>query len=179
MRNPTLDILRILAIAMIVLMHSPLPDGGAPGWLLSGISYLTVSSIGLFFMVSGALLLRNNLTQGDFLKRRFSKVLWPTLVWTIFYLALKFYDAHHTASEVIREVLSIPFAAQGHGVLWFMYTLAGLYLLTPILSRWLHQASRNGMSAFLERHSSDGCSDSRHSRPLVAPLICHFTASIQ
>ena len=149
MRNPTLDILRLLAITMIVLMHSPLPDGNSPGWLLSGISYLTAPGIGLFFMVSGALLLRNKLSQKEFLKRRFSKILWPTLVWSVFYLALKYWSEPPTAAEATTEVLSIPLTAQGHGVLWFMYTLAGLYLLTPILSQWLQRAGKREVLFYL------------------------------
>lgn len=146
MRNATLDILRVIAMMMIVLMHSPIP-GSASGIVLAGISYLTAPGIGLFFMVSGALLLGNKLSQQEFLKRRFYKVLWPTLFWTAFYIAVSCIKAHEWPS--LRAILSIPFAAQGHGVLWFMYTLAGLYLLTPILSRWLHSASRREVEFYL------------------------------
>ena len=46
-------------------------------------------------------------------------------------------------------MLSIPFSAQGHGVLWFMYTLIGLYLLTPILSKWLKKASKREIEFYL------------------------------
>ncbi len=146
MRNATLDILRVVAMMMIVLMHSPMP-GSATGIVLAGISYLTAPGIGLFFMVSGALLLGNKLSQQEFLTRRFSKVLWPTLFWTAFYIAVSCIKAHEWPS--MRAILSIPFSAQGHGVLWFMYTLAGLYLLTPILSRWLQTASRREVEFYL------------------------------
>ena len=60
-RDYKLDLLRVIAILLIVLMHSPMP-GSAPGFVLSGISYLTAPGIGLFFMISGALLLGNNLS---------------------------------------------------------------------------------------------------------------------
>lgn len=43
--------------------------------------------------------------------------------------------------NIFQSVVSIPFSAQGNGVLWFMYTLTGLYLLAPILSAWLDKAS--------------------------------------
>ena len=81
-RDYTLDVIRVAAMFMIVLMHSPIPGVGTPGVVLSTLSYLTAPGIGLCLMISGALLLDNNLQQSDFLKRRFSKVLWPTLVWT-------------------------------------------------------------------------------------------------
>jgi len=52
MRNATLDLLRVIAMMMIVLMHSPMP-GSASGVVLAGLSYVTAPGIGLFFMVSG------------------------------------------------------------------------------------------------------------------------------
>lgn len=84
-RNHRLDLLRVIALMMIVLMHSPMPDS-APGLVFSGISYLTAPGIGLFFMISGALLLGTSLSTWDFLKRRFSKIVFPTVLWTLFYL---------------------------------------------------------------------------------------------
>ena len=45
-------------------------------------------------------------------------------------------------SAVGVSLLNLPFAAQGHGVLWFMYTLVGLYLLAPILQSWLRTATQ-------------------------------------
>lgn len=56
-RQIHLDILRIIACLMVVLMHSPMLRSDASGLLYSGCYYLTSPCIGLFFMVSGALLL--------------------------------------------------------------------------------------------------------------------------
>lgn len=59
-REISLDVIRLIACLMIVLMHSPMPGCGSSGMVLSGISYLTAPGIGLFFMVSEALLLKGN-----------------------------------------------------------------------------------------------------------------------
>ena len=148
-RDIRLDILRVISITMIVLMHAPRP-GSAPGFVLSGLSYLTAPGLVLFFMISGALLLGNTLPTKDFLKRRLSKVVFPTLFWTFFYLAYTTVSSHgFDTKEMLINVLSIPFSAQGHGVLWFMYTLVGLYLLTPILSKWLKKASKQDVEFYL------------------------------
>ena len=85
-RDYRLDWLRVIAISMIVLMHSPKPDVIVNGTILSAISYLTAPGLVLFFMISGSLLLGSTLNTRDFFKRRFSKILWPTLFWTLFYL---------------------------------------------------------------------------------------------
>ena len=141
------DALRILACAMIVAMHSPMPTVAASGLLLSSVSFFTQPGIGLFFMLSGALLIPRGGGR-VFLKQRFGKIAAPILVWTAFYLVLT-WSREGWATDWWRTLLSIPLANQGHGVLWFMYTLAGLYLLTPILTRWLENSGREETRFYL------------------------------
>lgn len=148
-RNTRYDVLRVFAIVLIVIMHSPRPDGGAPGYVLASLSYVTAPGLVLFFMLSGALLLDNKLSTSEFLKRRFSKVLWPTAFWTVVYMLVKWFTEPYAMDALFRTVLSMPFSAQGHGILWFMYTLAGLYLLTPILAKWLRASSKREIEFYL------------------------------
>ena len=143
------DVLRTLACLMIIIMHSPMPNIGGNSYVLSSISMLTAPGIGLFFMVSGALLLPVRSSQTDFLKHRLSKILFPTLFWTLFYLAVRLFDGNILPEELPRKILSIPFSPQGHGVLWFMYTLTGLYLIAPIISPWLEKASKREIELML------------------------------
>ena len=138
-RNIAFDFIRMLACTMVVLMHSPMPNIGTPGFILSGISYITTPCIGLFFMVSGALLLSRKGNDGSgfdtktFLTKRFTKIVFPTIIWTIV--------------GYLLEQFGISNAERG--VLWFMYTLAGLYLLAPILSRWINTASNKEVGFYL------------------------------
>ncbi len=139
-RDLSLDIIRIVACCLVVLMHSPMPSAHANGVFLAGISYFTAPGIGLFFMVSGALLLPVKTDYFPFLKRRLSRVVIPTLVWTGIYLALNIYNSQ-SEINILQVVASVPFSAQGNGVLWFIYTLIGLYFLAPILSCWVKCAT--------------------------------------
>lgn len=147
MRQKSYDILRVLACIFIVCMHAPVPNEQANGLFLSTLSYLTAPGIGLFFMLSGALLLPLKTDTFTFLKRRLTKVIYPTLFWTLFYLGLNL--ALGKESFEIKNVLSIPFSTQGNSVLWFMYTLIGLYLLSPILSHWLKNSSKKEIELYL------------------------------
>lgn len=153
-RDFSLDLMRTLACVMVVLMHSPIKTDSANGLILSSLSYFAAPCIGLFFMVSGALILpppniaSENATFA-FLKKRLKKVLMPTLVWTIFYIAVKAYEGNLNNVGLLHSLISIPFSAQGHGVLWFMYTLIGLYLLTPILHGWLRNATEHEIRFYL------------------------------
>lgn len=135
-RQYSLDIIRILACVMIILMHSPIPGIGTSGIVLSGLSFITAPGIGLFFMVSGALLLKQKGEEFDtrgFLKKRFTKILIPLVFWSAVSFALDLVGIKNTEL----------------GILWFMYTLAGLYLLTPILVRWLKAARQWELELYL------------------------------
>ena len=72
-------------------MHSPMPNEHANGIFLSTLSYVTAPYIGLFIMISGALLLPIKVDAIHFLKRRFGKIAGPTLFWSLFYLTLNAY----------------------------------------------------------------------------------------
>lgn len=144
-----LDGLRILACLMIVLMHAPHPDAGNPGILLTPISFLTASGIGLFFMVSGALLLPVSSDTSSFLKRRLGKIVGPLLFWTFFYMIANLLTGKMSVYDIGHAALSVLFSTQGHGVLWFLYTLAGLYLVAPVISPFLKKASERELRFYL------------------------------
>lgn len=144
-----LDIIRILACVMIIAMHAPIPNTGLSSYVLSIDSLLTAPGIGLFIMVSGALLLPVKMPTGAFLKKRLGKIVGPTIIWTAFYFFIAPYTDTVSSGEGLLIFLSIPFGPQFNGVLWFMYMLAGLYLLAPILSAWLKQASRSEVRFYL------------------------------
>ncbi len=71
-------------------MHSPGAFAGQAesGLFQSTLYYLTAPCIGLFFMVSGALLLPVREDASAFIRKRMMKILCPTLVWTAFYMVI-------------------------------------------------------------------------------------------
>ena len=137
-----LDVIRIIACLMVILMHSPMPGLGTPGPVLTGISFVTAPCIGLFFMVSGALLLPVKVPMNEFYCKRLSKVVWPTLIWSLFYIIVGLVKGDLVVPGLPKILFSIPFSAQGNGIMWFMYTLIGLYLISPLISPWLEKASK-------------------------------------
>lgn len=146
-RNYNYDIMRVLACIMIICMHAPMPNLNANGIILSTISYFTAPGLCLFFVISGSLLLPIKTDTTTFLKKRLGKVIMPTLFFTILYIILNCINGEQ--QNILRTICSIPFSAQGHGVLWFMYTLIGLYLVAPIISKWLDSASKREVELYL------------------------------
>lgn len=147
-RNIGLDLVRIVACWLVVCYHAP--HGGGPAWFLGINSLLVIPCIGLFFMVSGSLLLPVNLPANQFLKKRFSKIIAPTLIWNVIYLILNYFFPDDPDVNIWEAILSLPFSGQGPGkILWFMYTLSGLYLIAPILSPWLQNAKKQELRYML------------------------------
>lgn len=160
-----LDLIRVLSCMLIVLMHAPSPGSGAPGYIVVPIYFITAAGLCLFFMVSGALLLPVKTDTFTFLKKRMGKILVPLLFWTLFYLGVSLAFGEKTLSEVGHNLLSVPFTRQGHGVLWFLYVLIGLYLLSPIISPMLQKASKKELEFYLLLWGITLC------YPLLAPFV--------
>lgn len=146
-RNYSFDIMRVIACVMIICMHAPMPTENAIGLFNVTISYFTEPGLCLFFVISGALLLPVQIGTKAFIKKRLSKVVVPTLVFTCLYLVLRYFNGEPI--DWLHSICSIPFSAQGHGVLWFMYTLIGLYLVSPIISKWLYFVSKREEEFYL------------------------------
>lgn len=147
----SLDLIRLLACMMVVAMHSPMPSKMANGMFLAPLSYITAPCIGLFFMVSGALLLPVSDNDFYFIKKRFAKIAFPTLFWTCIYLICSVLIGEMDGGKynLIQLICSIPFSSTGNGVLWFMYALSGLYLLAPVISPWLEKATEKEIRMYL------------------------------
>lgn len=142
------DIIRISACFLIVLMHSPTPTDSTNGFFLCSLSFFTAPAIGLFFMVSGALILPVKYTLPSFIKNKLIRIGLPLAAWTILYLLIKIYFSESEIS-LLHNLFSFPFSNQGPGVFWFLYTIFGLYLLSPILSKWLISASKKEIEFYL------------------------------
>ena len=104
-QNLHISLLRILACLMVIFMHAPLPTGHANGLFLSTLSYFTAPCIGLFFIVSGSLLLPIKTDAMSFIKKRLGKVVLPTLCWSIFYIVANFIKGDE--GSLMKELISI------------------------------------------------------------------------
>lgn len=144
-----IDAIRVFACLLIVLMHAPKPGLGTSGTILSSISYVCAPGIGLFFMISGALLLPVSQSMRAFYKQRFSKLVPPLLIWTAVYIISGVRGGGASLSGFVKTILSIPFSAQGSGILWFFYTLIGLYLMAPVISPFLENAKKKEVEVIL------------------------------
>jgi surface polysaccharide O-acyltransferase-like enzyme len=152
-----LDLARVAAIGAVVMVH----EGGAavgargPGEAATAAWWAAVVldagsrwCVPVFLMVSGALLLDPRRTDppGVFYRRRLARIGLPLVVWTAVYLAFGhlYLDRPLGVRDAARAVGSgSPFLQ-----LYFLYVIAGLYLLTPFLRSAVSAMSPSRVAAF-------------------------------
>ena len=98
-------------------------------------------------MISGVLLLNKNEELSLFLRKRFTRLLFPFIFWSLVYLFLKM-DYNLQIKELfLYSFKQIKSGTEFH--LWYVYMLIGLYLFIPILSKWTVSATKKEMIYFL------------------------------
>jgi surface polysaccharide O-acyltransferase-like enzyme len=130
------DILRILAIYLVVVLHSSLLPFNTSSDLTIAwpfiVSYAFAETcVPIFVMLSGALLLGKTETYQIFFKKRVNKVLIPWVIWTLIYMLWN-YNFHHQVASTVSEwkyFFEVTFLSQ----LWFLPLIFSLYLITPFL----------------------------------------------
>ena len=131
--------LRILAIYMVVMAHVAMWQTMATEsftfnwWLGCWLFYLAHFSIPVFVMISGALLLDDSRRESaaQFYRRRLIRVGIPLVVWTCVYLVVRVVMDHEELSA--GRALGLLLTGDSYYHLWFLYMIAGLYLITPPL----------------------------------------------
>lgn len=130
--------LRVFASFAVVMIHvhawdiSKLSNSNKIGYLV--IDLLCYWSVPVFIMLSGGLLLRPDKLQNTeppslFFKKRWRRMIRPTLVWAIVALLWGIAVIKQSGEEIVSRIATgTPNDPQ-----WFLFMLLGLYLLTPWL----------------------------------------------
>jgi surface polysaccharide O-acyltransferase-like enzyme len=150
---------RALAIVMVVLVHSSGFPYKIPGEItpLITLNWFTADFYGaigylgvpLFVMLSGLLLLTPDKADeplGVFYRKRFNRVGIPLIFWTLLFFVWSFgvHDLPFTLHNVSQGLLS-----GSYPLLWFLYMIVGLYLLTPILRVLVKHLDRKKFSILM------------------------------
>jgi surface polysaccharide O-acyltransferase-like enzyme len=150
-----LEIVRAMAIIMVVMLHISALGiyrlNPAKAWWINNVfDSLTRPGVPLFLMVSGALLLDGSKYAGigDFFRRRFNKLFIPLFGWSLFYLYISGGMASITLKTCYMPFLTI-LSRPTYGHLAFLYYLIGLYLIVPILQKFVSSAKHSDYIYYL------------------------------
>ena len=121
-----LDIIRIVACLMVILMHSPVALKEGETSVLPGlISVLMLPCNGLFFMTSGALLFGSGMTWDKFMKKRLSRIVWPTVIWSVVYVLVDAYKLNYSSHDTIHicfKAINIAYCFNAGNLFCFLNT---------------------------------------------------------
>ena len=103
----------------------------------------------LFFAISGICLLNKTHEPIPFLKKRFARILIPTILWSIIYIYMQCYVWNSTSQQDFFKMLSQIWISPQVGHLWFMYALVSIYLMIPILAHWISNSAPREIRLYL------------------------------
>jgi surface polysaccharide O-acyltransferase-like enzyme len=160
-RSVYIDLIRTVAMVAVLLLHasgqwvitsqemSQLNNLEIIRWSVVDV-YQSVGVMGvpLFLMLTGALLLQPEKDESlrVFFKKRWARIGLPSLFWFAAYFAWDFLvqNIPFTASAIVQGILNGPYTQ-----MWYLYVLAGLYLLTPIFRVFIAHADQNLVKYFV------------------------------
>lgn len=116
-------------------------------WYGSFLQHLVRISLPLFFMLSGALSLNKEYTDIlSYYKKRFIRIVLPFLVYSILYLLIECEFKVPSPLSFLRQSFTRIMSGEVSYHLWFVYSIIGLYLCTPFLSRMLQSLNTASLS---------------------------------
>ena len=145
-----IDLIRVLACFLVIEIHSgQLYYIDSEGGLIKSdkniwpgiFNSLATVCVPLFVMISGYLLLPMKTDYSTFLKKRFTRILFPYVAFNIFY---NIYFYLRGFFDLKTMLLNIPkmFINFSIGHLWYIYMIIGVYLYVPIITPWIKTAEK-------------------------------------
>lgn len=128
-RQTELDILRLLATLAVIAIHS---GGFGDGSLASVLHVSVVWCVPIFFMISGRFFLDpvRDVSLKKVLCSSLPRIVLAFLVWSAVYTLWYVFSGTYAELNVFGVLTQY---IEGPYHFWYLYTLAGLYLLTPML----------------------------------------------
>ncbi len=162
-RMPWVDVLRLVALLMVIVSHSvdiynatPQADQSASFWG-SFLGSSVRACVPLFAMMTGLLLLPSTESPSTIYRKRIPRVAIPALLWSVVYCLMPwiiglcggdaevvrvFFPFEYAPSPELKDALAnvvlIPFDFGNYTThMWYIYMLIGLYFALPFISSWV------------------------------------------
>jgi len=151
--------LRVFALFAVVTTHVAAPllyetDSSIDfNWWIGNVIIGSVRfCVPIFLMITGALLLTKRDTIQSFLKKRLTRVVIPFVFWTLIYLIYDIFRQQLTFDSICIYIANniktfLLFGIRGH--FWYVYMIIGLYLIIPILQRFMTNKNKKEITYYL------------------------------
>ncbi len=155
------DTLRAIAAIGVIIIHVSTPAlnmnyGKNEGfwWIANIVDSAVRFAVPVFLMLTGATLIGKKHNYPEYLKKRFSRVLFPFLFWIVVYyiyrwLSLASWQQPHNTAEVLQWAgkLFITEGVSKH--LWYIYMIMAIYFVIPFISNLVLKLNLNTLLIIL------------------------------
>jgi len=155
MRKAWLDYLRVFALVAVITGHI-LVDfyrrygevGPVEWWISNILSTLLRSSVPIFVMVSGTLLLGKSYTLEGFYKKRAVRLFPPTIFWNLVYLGMFVLDGMNlpTVLWTLKARIMVDGFIAPH--LWYLSMFICLMVFVPFINKFIIGEKPTGRDLF-------------------------------
>lgn len=153
-RNHSLDYLRAISCFLVIIIHianvycrayTKITEINYVGAVI--FNSIARISVPIFFMISGALLIKNNeFNMKKYLKRIWRLVL-ALIVWNLIYFIFNHCYLGESGSFLDAAIESFFEPAKRH--LWFMYAIIGIYIALPFIQNMCKNLSKTEENLFI------------------------------
>ncbi|MBU1033962.1 acyltransferase family protein [Patescibacteria group bacterium] len=157
-RFPNADLIRVLAMIMVIFLHTILnftirPDFFATKlyFLLEPIIAISKTCVLLFFMLSGYLVISKNRSLKENTTKTINKIILPLGFFTLLNIAYAFTKFEYSGNNIdifvieqLRRMASFPSSP-----MWFLVVLAFLYLLNPVWQLIFAKTQKPALAQFI------------------------------
>ncbi|NYT65978.1 acyltransferase family protein [Alcaligenaceae bacterium] len=145
-----IDVARVGACLMVVLLHAASIETyslDAVSWASPFYDAFSRSSVPIFLMISGALLLGKQEELAVYMRKRSLRILPVLLFWSVFYMAWNSWHGQSYGQPLqwLLHVVRGPVVAH----LWYLYAIVGIYLFVPYLRHIWRASSGSEQKMFL------------------------------
>ena len=149
-----MDLLRILAAFSVVMLHAAaqkwysLPIDSSDWFVVNAYDAAFRFGVPIFVMISGSLFLRDRreLKLRRLYTHHVLRMMILYVIWSLAYLA---FDLRAVPRQDIGSALIWAKLSVNRYHLWFLPMITGVYLILPILKRWVQNAAKREVEYFL------------------------------
>jgi surface polysaccharide O-acyltransferase-like enzyme len=143
-----IDILKFIAIFGVIFIHMCGFAGHSEvlHYKITGFSEIFRFSVPIFLMITGTLLLNRDISINSFLKKRFSRIVYPYVFWIILAIITFLYVSGTLIQDYPIVILDQFFNISWN---WYFWMIIGVYLAIPIINEFVINKKLEGCKYFI------------------------------
>jgi surface polysaccharide O-acyltransferase-like enzyme len=150
-----IDGLKAIALVAVVLMHTlvmvvDMSDLQSTTWWVANLLDSAIRfCVPVFLMISGALLYGKSWNLKTYLKRRFLRLFYPFVFWTVIYIIYNYITGYIPLNLYTLKWVANKFLNGVDFHFWYIYLIIGIYLFVPVINKWIINGSKQEIQYFL------------------------------